>query len=56
MTTNKQVLNLTAVKGEDKVSLQITNDFSVEEMMQAMKQWLDWGYSFEAGYDSVVVR
>ena len=52
--TTLKYLNITAVKGDDQVSLQITDDMSAETIMQALEVWLEWGYSFKAGYDSKV--
>ena len=52
--TTLKYLNITAFKGDDEVSLQITDDMSAETIMSALEVWLEWGYSFKAGYDSKV--
>ena len=52
--TTLKYLNITAVKGDEEVSLQITDDMSAETIMSALEVWLEWGYSFKAGYDSKV--
>jgi hypothetical protein len=52
--TTMNYLNITAVKGDDQVSLQITDDMSVTTVMEALETWFEWGYSIKAGYDSKV--
>ena len=45
-----KVLNIVAVKDnmQDAVNLQITDDMKVEDIMNSIATWLEWGYSIKA--------
>jgi hypothetical protein len=53
-TATYKYLNITAYNGVQEVSLQISDDMDAETIMKALDVWLEWGYSFKAGYDSKV--
>lgn len=44
-----KTLNITATKDGEEVSLQITSDMKIADVMVSMQTWFDMGYSIKGG-------